>query len=213
MNKTNLLVSGMHCSSCAGVIEKELKKIEGVQKASVNFASSKAAVEHTDQVPTQRMIDAVKKAGYKAEQLNENDMHSQHRHHSGSERSWKRKFLIGTVLSLPLLYFMLLDFFPWLPGSENLMPYIGLISLLLATPVQFYLGAGFYKGTLSGLKMKTFNMDSLIAIGTSAAYFYSLVYYLYYVVINQSLIGVNGEKIPELYFETAAFLITFVVLG
>ena len=65
----------------------------------------------------------------------------------------------------------------------------------------------------SGLKIRTFNMDSLVAIGTSAAYFYSSAFYVQYVVQNNSLIGVNCEKIPELYFETAAFLITFVLLG
>jgi Cu+-exporting ATPase len=140
-------------------------------------------------------------------------MDHSHHHHMEAESDWRKKFFIGLGLSLPLLYFMLLDFLPWLPGAGSLMPYIGVLSLILATPVQFYLGAGFYKGTWSGLRMKTFNMDSLIAIGTSAAYFYSLVFFIKYAVENMSLIGVMGEKIPEMYFETAAFLITFVILG
>jgi len=125
---------------------------------------------------------------------------------------WK-KFLFGFIFSLPMLYFMFMDFFKWLPGGNILPPYFGLVSLLLATPVQFIIGAGFYKGALSSLKMKTFGMDSLIAIGTSTAYFYSLINYIIFALNNRSIIGLDGMKIPDLYFETAAFLITFVVLG
>src|SRR3989339_662534 len=128
-------------------------------------------------------------------------------------RSYRNKFLISLGLSLPMLYFMLLDFFNFLPLRGLLLPYVGVISLLLTIPVQFIIGAGFYKGMWSSLKMKTFNMDSLIAIGTSTAFFYSLVQFLIYAITNQSVIGLNGAKIPELYFETAAFLITFVILG
>jgi Cu+-exporting ATPase len=108
---------------------------------------------------------------------------------------------------------MILDFFPWLPGGTSLLPFVGIVSLVLTIPVQFIIGAGFYKGMWSSLKMKTFNMDSLIAIGTSTAFFYSLVNFLLYVINHRSLLGLNGMKIPDLYFETAAFLITFVTLG
>jgi len=214
MSKTKLVITGMHCTSCAGVIEKELKKVSGVSDASVNFSTQKATVEHEDSANVEQLVGAIKKAGYKAERLDEHaGMDHTHNHHMEAEAGWKKKFYLGLALSLPLLYFMLLDFFKWLPGSESLMPYIGLVSLILATPVQFYLGAGFYKGTWSGLRMRTFNMDSLIAIGTSAAYFYSLIFYFAHVIESKSLLGLMGEKIPELYFETAAFLITFVILG
>jgi P-type Cu+ transporter len=111
-----------------------------------------------------------------------------------------------------MLYFMLIEFFDWLPGAMTLMPYMGIVSLVLATPVQFYLGAGFYKGTLSGLKTRTFNMDSLIAIGTSAAYIYSVVSYGAYVLRERTLL-IQGMESVEVYFEVAAFLITFVLLG
>jgi len=112
-----------------------------------------------------------------------------------------------------MLYFMLLDFFYFIPGRAATLPYIGVISLFLTIPIQFIIGAGFYKGMWSSLKMKTFNMDSLIAIGTSTAFFYSLWQFLSYVIQKGSMIGLVGMKIPELYFETAAFLITFVILG
>lgn len=213
MVNTKLSIDGMHCSSCAVVIQKELKKINGVDKASVNYANEKATITHDpDVADTKALIAAVKKAGYSADVIDNQNPHD-HMKHGGSGAEYKRKFLISLALTLPLVYFMALDFLPWLPGADVLMPYIGIISLLLTTVIQFYLGAGFYKGMWSGLKIRTFNMDSLVAIGTSAAYFYSLAFYVQYVVQNNSLIGINGEKIPELYFETAAFLITFVLLG
>lgn len=212
MAKTQLAIVGMHCSSCANVIQRELKKIDGVSDGTVNFASEKASITHNDGVNEDSLIAAVKKAGYSASKIDDNNPHD-HMNHGGSDKVFKKKFLIGLAFSLPLAYFMAADFFKWLPGSEFLMPYMGIVSLILATIVQFYLGAGFYKGMWSGLKTRSFNMDSLVAIGTSAAYFYSMVFYFVYAIHNSSLLGLNGEKIPELYFETSAFLITFVLLG
>lgn len=112
-----------------------------------------------------------------------------------------------------MLYFMICNLSPAIPGANNLRPYVGIISLILTTPIQFIIGRNFYKGMWSGLRSKSFNMDSLIAIGTSVAYSYSLVAYLTYAVNNKSPIGVEGMMIPNLYFETAAFLITFVLIG
>lgn len=213
MAKTRLAIHGMHCSSCANIIQREIKKVPGVSDASVNFASEKANVAHDNEgVHPDVLVAAVKKAGYSASVIDDNNPHD-HMHHGGSDKEYKRKFLFGLFLSLPLVYFMATDFLKWLPEAEFLMPYTGIISLVLATVVQFYLGAGFYKGTWSSLRMKSFNMDSLVAIGTSAAYFYSVVFFIVYIIQNNSLIGINGEKIPELFFETAAFLITFVLLG
>ena len=214
MQNQKFAIYGMHCASCATVIEKQLLKVPGVEKANVNFATEKALV-HTDaSVTTNMVMGAVKKAGYRAEALNtEMSGHNHAAMREGEIAEYRNKFLVSAGLSLPMLYFMLLDFFPFLPGGTILPPYFGIVSLILILPVQFIIGAGFYKGMWAGLKMKTFNMDSLIAIGTSTAFFYSLAYYLIYVVTNHSLIGLNGTAIPELYFETAAFLITFVILG
>jgi P-type Cu+ transporter len=213
MKTTKLAIAGMHCSSCALVIQKELGKISGVEQASVSYATEKAVVVYDEaQAGAADLAAAVKKAGYTASLIDDN--HPQdHLNHGDAGQAYKRKFLLGLALSLPLFYFMAIDFLPGLPGAGSLPPYVGLVSLLLTTIVQLYLGAGFYKGMWSGLRMKSFNMDSLVAIGTSAAYFYSVVFYFKYVVQNHSLIGLNGTKIPELYFETAAFLITFVLLG
>lgn len=214
VNSARLAIYGMHCSSCAGLIERQLAKVPGVESANVNFAAEKALVHTNDSVSTDMLLAAVKKAGYKAEVIDSEAAEVKEKtNREHSMMKLRNKLLVSMGLSLPMLYFMLLDFFPFLPGGNVLPPYFGITSLILVLPVQFVIGAGFYRGMWSGLKMKTFNMDSLIAIGTSTAFFYSLAYFLIYVFTNQSLIGLNGEKIPELYFETAAFLIAFVVLG
>lgn len=211
--RVNLVINGMHCTSCAGLIERCLKKVPGVEQANVNFAAEKAMVQVGVGVGLQSLIEAVKKAGYKAEEESKKNPELETERRQAEIGSGMKKFIVAGILSLPMLYFMALDFLPWLPGSIIFKPWIGIISLILATPVQFILGAGFYKGMWSSLRMKAFNMDSLIAIGTSTAYIYSLVNFVVYAVGNQSLIGVGGGKIDGLYFETAAFLITFVLLG
>ncbi|MCA9318190.1 heavy metal translocating P-type ATPase [Candidatus Saccharibacteria bacterium] len=211
---SRLAIYGMHCSSCAGIIEKQLSKVPGVSKANVNFAAEKALVNTDGSVQSLALLDAVKKAGYRAEMLDSEEAEAKEKmNRAHAITSLRNKFLVSMVLSIPMLYFMLLDFFPSLPGGQTLPPYFAIVSFILTFPIQFIIGAGFYKGMWSGFKMKTFNMDSLIAIGTSTAFFYSLIYFMIYAVTNQSLIGLNGEKIPEQYFETAAFLITFVILG
>jgi Cu+-exporting ATPase len=211
---TQLSISGMHCASCAAIIEKELYKVPGVKEAHVNFAAEKAIVIHDQTLKNkEELVNAVKHAGYGAQVITGSDAEFESRKRKQEIKSLFRKFLVSAILSAPMLYFMLLDFFKWLPGAGVLPPYFGLISFILTTPVQFIIGAGFYRGTLSALKMRTFNMDSLIAISTSVAYFYSLFNYIAYVASSNSLIGMAGAKIPELYFETAALLITFVTLG
>ncbi len=210
--RTNLSLFGMHCSSCANIIERSLKKVPGVKLANVNFAAEKASVIYDEsQVKTQSLIEAISKAGYKAEVVDPKDTDYDRKKREKETKSYFGKFWFSFVLSLPMLYFMLLDFFA-IPGKALVLPFVGVISLVLTAPIQFFIGAGFYKGFWSSLKMKTFNMDSLIAIGTSTAFIYSLVNFINYFIKTKSVIGLSG-KIPELYFETAAFLITFVILG
>ncbi|MDD2680774.1 MAG: heavy metal translocating P-type ATPase [Patescibacteria group bacterium] len=210
--RINLSLSGMHCSSCANLIERSLNKTLGVSKASVNFAAEKVSIFYDrNKEQPESLIQVIAKAGYKAELVDEKDRDFDYRKRQHETKMYFRKFIISLILSLPLLYFMVLDFVA-LPGSMVLMPYMGLVSLVLTIPIQFYIGAGFYRGMWAALRMKTFNMDSLVAIGTSTAFIYSCVNYISYIGQTGSLIGV-GTKVPDLYFETAAFLITFVVLG
>lgn len=211
---TKLLIDGMHCASCANIIERELHKVDGVEKANVNFAAEKAYITHDAKTDNSALLAAVHSAGYKAMDMSDDEhAHMEHSMHDHSIKNLRAKIVASILLSLPMLYFMLCDFFPSLPGAMELSPYMGIASLILSTPVQFIIGRDFYKGTWSGLRMKTFNMDSLVAIGTSAAYFYSLFVFLSYAISSGSLIGTDGKAISGLYFETAAFLITFVLVG
>jgi len=212
IDNINLSISGMHCASCSLLIEKQLKEVVGVKQANVNFAAEKARIIFDpEKIDINELLNTVKKAGYGAE-ISSSDPEIDRQKKAKEIKSLKNKFWFSFAFSVPMLYFMMFDFFSFWPGRA-IVPFIGIISLILTVPVQFYIGAGFYKGLWSGLKMKMFNMDSLIAIGTSTAFFYSLWQFISYVIINQSVIGLNGAKIPELYFETAAFLITFVILG
>ncbi|MDR1000268.1 MAG: cadmium-translocating P-type ATPase [Clostridiales bacterium] len=207
--KKEYSISGMHCATCARAIEKSIGQISGVKESRVNFAAEKATVSGT--FNNNDILKAVKKAGYTAAVYSASE-HS--RMHHGKDRKYRRKFIIATIVSVPLLYFMLADFIgKSVPFSETTMPYMALVSFVLATFAQIFLGADFYKGMISGLKNKTFNMDSLIAIGTTTAYAYSLVNYLIYIFANNTLIATMDATPSNLYFETAVFLITFVILG
>lgn len=205
----NLSIEGMHCTSCARIIEKELSKEKGVEKVNVNFSAEKVTVVGQN-IDEETIIAVIKRAGYKARVELEKEKEDERKQQE--IRNLFKKFTVGLALSLPMLYFMLLEIFPGVPGMF-IMPYAGIISLILTTPIQFVLGYSFYKGTISGLKMKIFNHDSLIAIGTSIAYIYSFYNYFSYVLSNATILGMDGHMIPDLYFEVSAFLITFVILG
>ncbi len=211
--RIDLAIGGMHCASCSAIVQRSVKKLPGIKEVVVNFAAEKAKVIFDSaQVSDKQIMEQIVKAGYKANLTTADSSEAEKARREGEIKGYRNRFWTGFILSLPMVYFMFFDFFT-LPGKALLFPWAGLISLILATPVQFIIGAGFYKGMWSSLRMKMFNMDSLISIGTSAAYFYSLYNFVSYAVINKSLIGVGGGKIPDLYFETAAFLITFVILG
>src|SRR3990167_5078815 len=210
--RITLSINGMHCASCAKIIAGALAAMPGVKDANVSYGDEKASMlyEGRDIKP---VMDAVKRAGYGATLVEEGNAAAEINRKAQETKALWRKFSWSFVLSLPMLYFMLFDFFKGLPGAGNLLPYAAVISFALATPVQFIIGASFYRGLWSNLRIRMFGMDALIAIGTSAAYFYSIGNLIYFRSQNNSLIGLDGMKVPEIYFETAAFLITFVTLG
>ena len=214
MQKTILKITGMHCASCAMRIEGNLTKAAGVAKANVNLASEKALVEFDPGTTNvNELIANVVKTGYKAEVFTDDKPEEENNSKSAEIRWYRNKFIWSLALSLPMFYFMLFDFIMGIPFRAELLPYIGIISFILTIPVQFIIGADFYAGLWRGLKAKTFNMDSLIAIGTSTAFVYSVALFIVHVARYGTVLGINGNKISDLYFETAAFLITFVILG
>lgn len=209
-SQTTLSITGMHCASCSALITRKLKKTAGVEEANVNFAAAKARIRFNPALTDEQdLIAAVVAAGYGAVPANEQDREAEKKRRAAEITGYRNKFFIGLVLSLPMLYFMIAQFLPTLPFAESHMAYMGIVSLILATPVQFWLGAGFYRGFWSSLKMGTFSMDSLIAIGTSTAYFYSLYNFIAHFLTEGTVIG----EMHDLYFEVASFLITFVLLG
>lgn len=205
MEKTEFDISGMTCAACANKIEKRLNKLDGVDKATVNFALETVLVEYNpEHISVPEMKEAIKKLGYTLEQKKEN-AGEQVDHRQKEIEKQQGKFIFSLILSFPLLWAMVSHFkftsFIWLPDMF-MNPWV---QFALATPVQFIVGKQFYVGAFKALRNKSANMDVLVALGTSAAYFYSL-----YLSIRS--IG-SGAHMVELYYETSAVLITLILLG
>lgn len=201
MKKISFPISGMHCASCALNIQRMLKRVPGVHEANVNYASEQAHVECNPQVTNEQLKDAVSKLGYKAyidEAPNSQDVEKQK-----ELLDLKFKVIVSGIISLFLVLFSFPEIFSFVPKTFNSY----LLLLILSTPVQFWAGRSFYQATISSLKNRTAGMDTLIAIGTSAAYFYSV-----FVTLFPQIISKTGES-PSVYFDTAAVIITLILLG
>ncbi|WP_188995322.1 heavy metal translocating P-type ATPase [Paenibacillus nasutitermitis] len=203
----DLQLVGMYCAACAVKIEKTINKMPGVTSAVVNFAVESARVEYNPSSVSIADIQArVEKLGYQAIPKQEAADPAEHREKAISQQ--KRKLLISAILSLPLLWSMVshFSFLSWIWMPELFMnPWF---QLALATPVQFYIGKQFYVGAFKALRNKSANMDVLVSLGTSAAYFYSL-----YLTIEWASMGSMAHHGPSMYYETSAVLITLVILG
>ncbi|PFU82366.1 copper-translocating P-type ATPase [Bacillus cereus] len=204
-DKAEFTVSGMTCATCANRVEKRLNKLDGVNKATVNFALESATVDfNPDEVNVNEMKSAITKLGYKLE-VKPDDQDASTDHRLQEIERQKKKFIISFILSFPLLWAMVSHFsftsFIYLPDML-MSPWV---QLALATPVQFIIGGQFYVGAYKALRNKSANMDVLVALGTSAAYFYS-------VYLSIQSIG-SSKHMTDLYFETSAVLITLIILG
>ncbi|NDK19449.1 copper-translocating P-type ATPase [Candidatus Gracilibacteria bacterium] len=207
-------ISGMHCSSCSLLIEKTLKQTKGVDEVNVNFASGKARIKYDSGSTSPEVLKKVIiDAGYEAFDVGNPLDQGEHMNHGNDMGKWKIRFISAMILSLPMVLFMVLDFVRLRQYEGIIMPYAAIISLILATPIIFIIGREFFSGAWSALRMKTANMYSLIAIGTFTAYVYSLYSYIVYFIQTGSLIGLNGMKISDIYFEVGAFLVVFISLG
>jgi len=199
-------LEGMTCAACANRIEKGLGKLAGVTSASVNFAMETAQVEYVPgEVSVEDMRNKVKQLGYEAIPERPDAQTPDRRDRLARQ---KRKLLVSAVLSFPLLWSMVAHFSlaSWIYVPDLLMnPWF---QLAVATPVQFYIGMPFYAGAYKALRNRSANMDVLVALGTSAAYFYSL-----YLTLDWAARGGGAHHMPPLYYETSAILITLVVMG
>ena len=203
--KTELKIAGMHCASCAQTIERNLKKMPHVINAQVNFGTETAHIEHSHSMSKEQIKEKIDKLGYKAIESSVTDVDHQleHEHHA-EQQDLKRRFLVALVLSIPLFYIMLISFglpLP-LPLDDKTM---AIFEFILATGT-IIAGWNFYHhGTMTLVKTKSANMDTLVAMGTGVAYIYS--------VIIAILIFMNKATASQLYFEVASLLITFILLG
>lgn len=200
IRKVSFPVVGMHCASCARLIERKLVKTPGVLSASVNYASEQATVECDSSIPSEVLAKSVEEAGYRAiikdsdvlggktaDQIKEEEK-------AKELNKLKVKVLISSILSIIVFLGSFPDWFTFVPKILS-NPFI---LLILTLPVQFWVGKSFYQAAWSGLRNRTASMDTLIVIGTSAAFFYS---------VYSAFFG------GHMYFDTASVIITLILLG
>lgn len=198
--KVQLDIIGMTCASCSTRVEKGLKKVEGVTSAAVNLATEKAIIEYIPgNTNIEQIMAAVKKVGYDARVVGDsNDDYER----SAREKEYKtqvRKFTVGAILSVFFLIQMISDF-AMEYGNGMFFHMSPWVQFLLATPVQFYVGGHYYRDAFNAVRGGSANMAVLVVLGTSAAYFYSLIV---------TILG-TGQF---LYYEAAAIVMTLIVLG
>ncbi|MBH0154966.1 cadmium-translocating P-type ATPase [Fictibacillus sp. 5RED26] len=202
--KVDLDISGMTCAACSTRIEKSLNRMEGISSATVNLTGETGSIEYNPSiVSVDEVLNKIQKLGYHA--TTQQDRVTKKTKKEEEITLKKRKLILSIILSLPLLYTMFAHM-PWDFGLS--MPSVLMnpwFQLLLASVVQFYIGGTFYVGAFRALRNKSANMDVLVALGTSAAFFYSVVQAF-------KTLG-NPDYMPQLYFETSAVLITLILVG
>lgn len=204
--ETDLDIHGMTCASCVARVEKALKKVPGVTEANVNFASNQANVHHGHEVTSMQLEAAVEGAGYKATPVP--DIHShhtpdEHAAHLAAESAEQmsaltQNLVLSAVLTVPSLALSMF----WHPRPE----WANWVLFALATPVIYWCGRQFFKSTWGALKHFSTTMDSLIAMGTSAAWLFSIYGLL-------AFRGDSHTQSEHIYFEVGAAIITLVLLG
>lgn len=214
MKQVTIPIEGMSCAACASRIEKVLSQLNGVTMASVNLATEKATVTYEpEKIRLSEIKQAIAQAGYKALEIEGRQAIDEDRQRKEQEiKKLKSSFFVSALFSLPLLYLAMGPMFPWLnwPVPPGLHPMEfplrhALVQLALVIPVLIA-GARFYTSGFKAIRQGSPNMDSLIAMGTAAAVFYSL--YSIYKITDGSL-----GHVENLYFETAGVIITLILLG
>ncbi|PSO51695.1 MAG: copper-translocating P-type ATPase [Cyanobacteria bacterium QH_6_48_35] len=213
MENLTLKLRGMSCASCASTIEEAVHSVPGVSECSVNFGMEQATVKYDSQKTNLEAIqDAIDDAGYSASSVQDQEMvtgedDAEKAARKAESRELLIKVAVGGVISVILIVGSLPAMIgvnlPWIPAWLH-NPWF---QLALTVPVQFWCGYRFYTGTWKAFKHHAATMDTLIALGTSAAFFYSLFATLFSgFLINQGLT-------PQVYYETAAVVITLILLG
>jgi Cu+-exporting ATPase len=216
-------VEGMTCASCVNRITRFLSKVDGVEEANVNLASESATVRYdAERIGVADLVAAVDAAGYvaRAEQAaaagHEADITEAAEARAGRDEAaarhvevLRRRLLVASVLTLPLIAGLArMTVAPALPAFLT----NPLVQLALATPVQFWAGWGFYTGAFKALRHKAADMNTLIAVGTSAAYGYSVSTILAPDFFRAAGLGMDGGALP-MYFDTSSAIVTLILLG
>jgi Cu+-exporting ATPase len=199
---------GMTCANCANTIERSLNKVDGVIEATVNFANERATVTYAPGATNQeQLVAAIRKAGYdvvvteSGEELEDAEAAARE---AEIQHQWQR-LIVGVVFSVPLIILTMgRDF--GLIGEWAHATWVNWLFLILATPVQFWVGWDYYTGAYKALRNGSANMDVLVAMGTTVAYVYSTI------VLVATTLGTTALG-TFVYFETAAAIITLIVLG
>lgn len=206
--RIDLPITGMTCTNCAATIERTLnKKVPGVTSATVNFATEKASVTYIPgRVARADIVAAIAKAGYGVVEATGDELEDAEQAARDAEiRDQTRKFWVGVAFAAPLFALSMARDFGIL-GAWSHEPWVNWLMLAMATPVQFYTGWDYYVGAYHALRNRTANMDVLVAMGSSAAYFYSIPVTIALTLGSAAL----GEHV---YYETAAVIITLIKLG
>ncbi|MEE9567650.1 MAG: copper ion binding protein, partial [Desulfobacteria bacterium] len=209
LEKVTLPVQGMSCASCVEKVQKALSQVPGVIQADVNFATEKATVKYIPGQATVRdMSEAVEAIGYKILEVDEGDaVEKEKAAREAQFRALRQKFVAGVILVVPLFILVHWDKLGlsqiWALGKQTSF----FVQLILQTPVQFWVGWQFYKGAWGAARRKTSDMNTLIAVGTSAAYLYSVL-----ATFFPWLFAAKG-LLPEVYFDTAGAIIVLILLG
>ncbi len=199
--KANINITGMSCAACAIHIEDSLNKLPGINLATVNLATNKATVEYNPQeVSISEVISVIKNLGYEGELSSEKPEDQEKKLREQEIKKQKVRLMISAAFSLPLMIIMAFHM-----SGIHLPAFLmsDWLQLLLATPVQFGAGYQFYRDAYYALRAKSANMSVLVALGTTAAYVYSLASMFW-----GAELGITG-----VYFETSAIIITLIILG
>ena len=204
-NKKTFSIKGMHCASCVGIIEGSLKKVDGVSEVIVNLATEKATIVYDGtKVTDEKLSSAVSNVGYQAlinEEIKTED--EEQKEKQKELRSLRTKVIISLILGGLILW----GAFPGLMKTAPMILQNFWVQLLLATPVQFWAGFAFYRAAISAIKHRTANMDTLVVIGTTVAYGYSV----FVTIFPQIVTKIGIEPMP--YFDTTAIIIGLILLG
>lgn len=204
----DLPVTGMTCQSCAKAVEHALGRLPAVKSSVINVAAGQVQVVFDATAASREMlVQAIQSAGFEVVEASSKQSLAEARRNAEElvrARQWQR-FKVGAVLTLPVfLISMSRDF--GLIGQWSHAPWVNWLLLLLATPVQFYVGGEYYLSAWHAIKMRFASMDVLVSIGASTAYFYSVV------ILLEQTWG-SGWEHQHVYFETSATIITLILLG